>query len=94
MATINGARALGLGEVTGSLEVGKSADITCIEPDVSMVPIYDVVAQVIYATNRERISDVWVAGRQLLENRRLLTLDAERLIKVAAEWQERIQAAV
>ncbi len=94
MATINGARALGLGEVTGSLEVGKSADITCIEPDVSMVPMYDVVAQVIYATNRERVSDVWVAGRQLLENRRLLTLDAERLIKVAAEWQGRIQAAV
>lgn len=91
MATINGATALGIDKVSGSLEVGKSAEITCIEPNLSMLPIHDVIAQVIYATTRDRVSDVWVAGKQLVDDRRLTTIDAERLSRVAIEWGNKIQ---
>lgn len=91
MATINGAKALGIDQVSGSLEIGKSADIACIQPDLSMLPIHDVIAQVIYATTRDRVSDVWVAGKQLVKDRQLTTIDSERLSRVAIDWGKKIR---
>lgn len=88
MATINGAKALGIDAHVGSLEAGKSADMICIEIDLSMRPMHDVVSQIIYATSRERVSDVWVAGKSLVRNRKLLTIDTERLERSAAKWEE------
>jgi len=91
MATINGAKALGISDHTGSLETGKSADMICIEIDLSMQPMHDVVSQVIYATGRERVSDVWVAGQQLVRERQLLTMDTQQLTETAQHWEQQLR---
>lgn len=91
MATLNGARALGLDDQIGSLEVGKVADITAVDLSaLETQPIYDPISHLVYATDRERISDVWVAGRHLLRQRRLTTLDEKKLLAKAQDWQARI----
>jgi 5-methylthioadenosine/S-adenosylhomocysteine deaminase len=90
MVTINAAKALGLDREIGSLEVGKSADCIVIQPDLGMVPVYDALAQVVYTNSSPCVSDVWVAGKQLLKNRQLLTLDADRLHSNARNWSQKI----
>ena len=94
MATINGARALGLEDITGSLNKGKAADIIAINlnrPETQ--PIYNPVSQIVYSASRDQITDVWVQGKHLLNNRKLTTLDQEALSKKAAEWAIKIQEA-
>jgi 5-methylthioadenosine/S-adenosylhomocysteine deaminase len=90
MITINAAKALGLDREIGSLEVGKSADCIVIQPDLGMVPVYDALAQVVYTNSSPCVSDVWVAGKQLLKNRQLLTLDTDRLHRNAQNWSHEI----
>ncbi len=91
MATLNGARALGLGDETGSLEKGKAADIVAVRlDDIECQPFYNVISQLVYATGRDKVSDVWVAGRQLLKERVLLTLDVPAVLARAQIWRERI----
>jgi 5-methylthioadenosine/S-adenosylhomocysteine deaminase len=92
MATLNGAKALGLDEVTGSLQPGKAADIAAIHlGELESQPLYNVISQIVYASGRHQVSDVWVAGRHLLKGRRLTTLDEEALRARTLEWQERIR---
>jgi len=80
MATINGARALGLENITGSLEVGKSADIVAVNFDtIETIPVYDPVSHLVYCSSREHVSDVWIAGEQRLTDRVLNTIDENRL---------------
>lgn len=90
MITIDAAQALGMDKEIGSLEVGKSADCIAIQPDLGMVPVYDAQAQVVYTNSSPCVSDVWVAGKQLLKNRQLLTLDAEQLHRNAQNWSQKI----
>ncbi len=91
MATLNGARALGLEAITGSLEAGKSADLTAVDlSSLETQPVYDPISQLVYAAGREHVSDVWVAGRQLLKDRRLVTIDEQELLARAHSWQSRI----
>jgi len=91
MATLNGAKALGLEAEIGSLEIGKSADITAIHLDeLETQPLYDPISNVVYAAGRHQITDVWVAGRQLLKNRELTTLNTEELFQKAAAWREKL----
>ncbi|ALQ52145.1 TRZ/ATZ family hydrolase [Nitrosomonas ureae] len=93
MATLNGANALGLGESTGSLTVGKAADIAAIDfSHLNLTPCYDPVSHLIYAASREHVSHVWVNGRILLEDKELTTLNEAELHYRAAMWQERITA--
>ncbi|MBA2409440.1 MAG: TRZ/ATZ family hydrolase [Gammaproteobacteria bacterium] len=92
MATLNGAIALGLGEQTGSLIAGKSADIVAVELDrIEATPLYDPVSQLIYATGRNQVTDVWVAGQQVLQGRRLTNLDEAEIRAKACEWSTRIR---
>jgi 5-methylthioadenosine/S-adenosylhomocysteine deaminase len=94
MATLGGARALGLEDTIGSLEAGKAADITAVRFDaMETQPLYHPVSQLIYAAGREHVSDVWVAGRHLLKDRVLTTLDQAAILKKARAWGEKIQAA-
>ena len=87
MATINGAKALGIDEVTGSLEPGKSADITAVRLDrLETQPVYDPVSHLVYSASRHQVTDVWVAGRQLLHDRRLTTLNEVELMNRARAW--------
>jgi 5-methylthioadenosine/S-adenosylhomocysteine deaminase len=94
MATLGGARALGLEDSIGSLQAGKAADITAVRLDaMETQPLYHPVSQLVYATSREQVSDVWVAGRHLLKDRVLTTLDQAAILKKARAWAEKVQAA-
>jgi 5-methylthioadenosine/S-adenosylhomocysteine deaminase len=94
MATINGARALGLAEQIGSIATGKLADMICVDlADASQQPVLDPVSQLAYSVGREHVSDVWVAGEHLLADRRLLRMNLEEVVGVAAGWGARLQGA-
>ncbi len=91
MATLNGARAMGLEGEIGSLEVGKAADIVAFDlSGLAQQPIYDPVSQLIYATGRDSVKHLWVAGKQLLDNRQLTRMDEPQLIAMAIAWGQRI----
>ena len=92
MATLNGAKAMGLDAETGSLRPGKAADITAIDLSaLSSQPVYDPVSQIVYTAGREQVTDVWVAGRRLLANRALTTLDEAAILSRAHIWRDKIQ---
>ncbi|MCY1258636.1 5-methylthioadenosine/S-adenosylhomocysteine deaminase [compost metagenome] len=91
MATLNGARAIGLEQEIGSLEPGKSADIVAFDlSGLAQQPVYDPVSQLIYASGRDCVKHLWVGGKPLLEDGRLTRMDEERLKRVAGEWGARI----
>jgi 5-methylthioadenosine/S-adenosylhomocysteine deaminase len=93
MATLNGARALGLDEQIGSLKPGKAADIAAIDLSaLSSQPVYDPVSQIVYSVGREQVTDVWVAGRRLLAERILTTLDEAAILRRAQFWRDKIQS--
>lgn len=92
MATLAGARALGLDEQIGSLEPDKWADIVAIDlAALNTQPVYDPVSQLVYAASRDCVGDVWVAGRHLVADGRLVDVDTEVLRELSARWQERLQ---
>ena len=91
MATINGARALGLDKLTGSLKKGKAADIIAINLDtIETQPVFEPISSIVYSTNREQISDVWVQGKHLLNNRKLTTIDEQQIRQTASEWGKKL----
>jgi 5-methylthioadenosine/S-adenosylhomocysteine deaminase len=91
MATINGAKALGLDKKIGSLEIGKAADVIAIDlSDLETQPLYCPISQIVYAANRSQVTDVWVAGKQLLTSRQLTTFNLAELKTIAAKWQARL----
>ena len=91
MATLNGARALGLETQIGSLEAGKLADMVAFDlSGLAQQPIYDPVSQLIYASGRDCVKHVWVGGKQLLEEGRLTRMDESELIAKARQWGARI----
>ena len=93
MATLNGANALGIGAETGSLVTGKWADITAVCLDsIETRPLYNPVSQLVYASGREQVTDVWVAGQHLLKDHQLTTLDDNEILARARDWQARIAA--
>jgi 5-methylthioadenosine/S-adenosylhomocysteine deaminase len=92
MATINAAKALGLDDKIGSLEVGKMADMIAVNlGDIETQPCYDVISQLVYATGRDKVSDVWVAGTQLLKDRQLTTMNPTNIIETAQHWADKIR---
>lgn len=91
MATINGAKALGLEDKIGSLEIGKQADIVAIDLDhVSTQPVYDPIAQIVYSASRQQVSDVWIAGKQKVDNHQLVDIDEVKLKHTAQGWAKKI----
>ncbi len=91
MATLNGARAMGLETEIGSLEVGKAADIVAFDlSGLAQQPIYDPVSQLIYATGRDCVKHLWVGGKQLLDDRQLTRMDEQQLSATAIAWGRRI----
>jgi len=91
MATLNAAKALGLNESIGSLKKGKQADIVAINLDqLETTPLYEPVSQIIYSGNRQQVTDVWIAGKQLLKERDLTTMEYGRLKEKAKSWEEKI----
>jgi 5-methylthioadenosine/S-adenosylhomocysteine deaminase len=91
MATLNGAAALGLDARIGSLVPGKEADVVAVRlADVETLPMYDVVSHLVNAAGREHVTDVWVAGERVLDERRLTLVDAQALMNRTRIWQERL----
>ncbi len=93
IATLGGARALSLDAEIGSLFLGKQADLTAVDlrrPETQ--PVYDPCAQLLYAAGRSQVSYVWVAGRMLLKERQLLSMNLEAILREAHDWGRRIVA--
>ncbi|WP_395682723.1 TRZ/ATZ family hydrolase [Dokdonella sp.] len=90
-ATLGGAQALGWSERIGSIEAGKQADLAAIRLDeIETQPLYNVISQIVYATGRQQVSDVWVAGMRKLRERVLSDLDVAELREKARRWRERL----
>ena len=91
MATINGARALGIDDQTGSLAAGKAADIIAVDlSDIETQPIYHPASQLVYAAGRDKVCDVWVAGDHLLKEKELTTIDINNILERASVWQNKL----
>ncbi len=91
LATINGARALGLDNRLGSLEKGKFADIVALDmTTLTTQPVYNPLSQLIYGNNASAVSDVWVAGKALVKQRQLTTLNADLIHRRTNIWRDRI----
>ncbi|UCE30683.1 MAG: amidohydrolase family protein, partial [Burkholderiales bacterium] len=97
--TINGARALGMDRLIGSLSPGKQADLVAVDLSApELAPVFDPVSHLVYAAGREHVSDVWVAGRAVVRNRQLAQARAQTLSSEVtarcAVWQNRIRSTV
>src|SRR5258706_3771037 len=91
MATLNAAQGLGLERKIGSIETGKSADLCAVNLDsIELSPCYDPASHLVYAAGREHVSDVWVAGRQLVGSGRGLHMEESDIKRKAREWKSRI----
>jgi 5-methylthioadenosine/S-adenosylhomocysteine deaminase len=91
MATLEGARALGLDHEIGSIMPGKSADLAAVElSSLETLPCFDPVSHLTYAAGREHVTHVWVQGEPRLAEGRLTGLDEEDLRARARWWEGRI----
>ena len=90
-ATLGGAKAIGFDDRVGSIEPGKEADLVCVDLSaLETQPLHHVVSQLIYATGRQQVSEVWIAGRTRLRQRMLVDIDIEGVLSNARQWRERI----
>lgn len=93
MATINGARAMGLEDRIGSLEVGKQADLIAVDlSGPELQPLYNPLSQLVYACNGSQVSHSWVGGEALLANREFQRIDLGELAARCGRWGSRIAA--
>ncbi|MES9846286.1 MAG: amidohydrolase family protein, partial [Candidatus Sedimenticola sp. 6PFRAG5] len=82
---------LGIADETGSLEIGKAADITAVNlGTLETQPLYHPVSHLVYATGRDKVSDVWIAGRHVVNSGELTTLDQNEILLKAVEWNRKI----
>ncbi len=94
MATINGARALGVEDVTGSIVAGKAADLICVElTSAAVQPVIDPLSQLVYCAGRDQVTDSWVAGEHLVTDGRLARLDVDSILERARLWGQRVVGA-
>jgi 5-methylthioadenosine/S-adenosylhomocysteine deaminase len=92
MATINGARALGMDTQIGSLVVGKQADLVAVDlSGPENQPCFDPIAQLVYSAGREHVSAVWIAGQPVVTGHRCQTLDRDAILARSHYWRERLQ---
>jgi 5-methylthioadenosine/S-adenosylhomocysteine deaminase len=92
MATLNGAQALGLGDRIGSLLPGKEADLICVDLSrPASQPVHSPISQLVYATSRDQVTDVWVAGRQLLNGGQPTVADSDGILARAAAWGDQLR---
>jgi 5-methylthioadenosine/S-adenosylhomocysteine deaminase len=92
-ATLNGARAIGLGDKIGSIEPGKRADLAAVRMDaVETQPLYNVISHLAYAVPRRQVSDAWIDGRRKLADGELVDFDLAAVQEKTRRWRERIDA--
>jgi 5-methylthioadenosine/S-adenosylhomocysteine deaminase len=94
MATINGARALNLGDQVGSLLAGKQADVICVDlSGIEHRPLLDPLSELVYAGSRHDVTDVWVAGEHLIVQRDAVRMDLPAIAAAAERWGQRLRKA-
>jgi 5-methylthioadenosine/S-adenosylhomocysteine deaminase len=92
MATLGGARVLGMEKEIGSLEAGKKADVIVLELNrPHLQPVYNLVSHLVYSATGADVRDVIIDGKMVMENRKLLTLDEEEILAKAGEWGRKIR---
>jgi 5-methylthioadenosine/S-adenosylhomocysteine deaminase len=92
-ATLGGAKAIGFDHLVGSIEPGKQADLACVDlSPLETQPLHHVVSQLVYATGRQQVGDVWIAGVHKLRERELVDMDVAAIVANARQWRERIAA--
>jgi len=92
-ATLNGAKAMGLEDQIGSIERGKQADLAAVRlSDLETQPLFHVASQLVYATGRHQVTDVWIAGRRKLAERILVDMDVDGIRARTHAWRDRIAA--
>ena len=95
MATIGGARVLGMEKEIGSIETGKRADLIVVRLDrPNAAPMYDVVSQMVYALKADDVRDVMVNGRPVVRDGKILTLDEKAVMAKAEEYRAKISASL
>ena len=95
MATIGGARVLGMEKEIGSLETGKRADLIVVSLDrPNAVPLYNPISQMVYTLKAEDVSDVMVNGKPVVRDARILTLNEAQILQKAAEYRAKISASL
>ena len=91
MATINGARLMGLEEKIGSLEIGKCADMIAVDlSGISFQPIYNPISQLIYAANGQNVTHTWINGECLYEDKKFTRLNLLTLRRRVESWQGKL----
>ena len=91
MVTLDGARALGLEERIGTLEIGKEADMVAVDLSAAHAqPCYDPVSQLVYCADAADVTHVWVAGREVVCERQCQTLEAAQVLARARHWRDRL----
>jgi 5-methylthioadenosine/S-adenosylhomocysteine deaminase len=91
MATLNGARALGIDEQVGSLEAGKLADLIAVDlAHPNTQPVYDPVSTLAYSAQGSQVTHVWVHGQLLVADGALTRMDKQQLLAAAGRWGEQI----
>ena len=92
MATINGAKALGLDSEIGSIEKNKKADLVAIDlSTIENQPLYDPLTTFVYSSSRSDVSYVWINGKIKLMDKKLINMDEERIIQLAKKWQRKLK---
>jgi 5-methylthioadenosine/S-adenosylhomocysteine deaminase len=95
MATIRGARALGMEKEIGSLDAGKRADLIVVRLDrANAVPLYDVYSQMVYALKASDVRDVMVNGRIVVRDGEALTIDSKQVLSKAAEFGRSVRESL
>jgi 5-methylthioadenosine/S-adenosylhomocysteine deaminase len=95
MATIGGARVLGMEKQIGSLERGKRADVIIVSMSAArQAPMYDAISHLVYVTRGDDVQTTIVNGRVLMRNRKVLTLDRAAVLRDTARWADKVRAAV
>jgi len=90
-ATLNGARALGLDDLIGSIQPGKAADLCAVDfSGPEMLPCYDPISHLVYVAGREQVSHVWVQGTLRIDNKNWTGLSVPDLDKRIALWQNKL----
>ena len=92
-ATLGGAKAIGFDHLVGSIEPGKQADLVCVDlSPIETQPLHHVVSQLVYATGRHQVGDVWIAGQRKLRERELVGFDLDAIGANARQWRARISS--
>ena len=95
MATLNGARALGAEDITGSIEVGKRADFILVDINIPhATPMYNPIDHLVFSASKNDVTDVFVAGKHLVKNKTLLTMDVKDILARVKTLQPQIIAAL